>query len=80
MLLAIFFSFDKTQWKHVAVGFFNEKSDRAKSLNLLIAYVAYWIYEQKMPCRLDSKMKLNVIYKYNHVKNLLVFLLQLYVI
>lgn len=66
ILLVIFLSFKK-QWKHIFVGFFYEKSDRTKSLNLLITYVAYRIYKQIMLCRLDSmnETEYNI---YNHVK------------
>lgn len=63
----------KIQWKHIVVGFFYEKSDKTKSLNLLITYVAYRIYKQKMLCRLDSmnETECNI---YNHVKKIHLFL------
>lgn len=67
----------KIQWKHI-VGFFYEKSDKTKSLNLLIPYVAYRIYKQKMLCRLDSmnETECNI---YNHVKKSTCFYASVYV-
>lgn len=55
------------QWKHNVVGFFYEKSDKTKSLNQLITYIAYRIYKQKILRSLDSinETKYNV---YNNVK------------
>ena len=55
------------QWKHVIVGFFNERNKKCTSLNTLISYVAYKIYKYKMYCRQESLKETDIGIQ-NHMK------------
>ena len=55
------------QWKHVIVGFYNERNKKCTSLNTLISYVAYRIYKFKMYCRLESLKETDTGIQ-NHIK------------
>ena len=55
------------QWKHVIVGFYNERNKNCTSLNTLIFYIAYRIYKYKMYCRLESLKETDTGIQ-NHIK------------
>ena len=65
-IISISLSID-IQWKHVIVGFYNERNKKCTSLNTLISYVAYRIYKYKMYCRLESLKETDTGIQ-NHIK------------
>ena len=55
------------QWKHIIVGFYNERNKKCTSHNTLLSYVAYRIYKYKMYCRLESLKETDYGIQ-NHIK------------
>lgn len=66
------------KWKHVIIGFFHELNRKVITLNTLISYVAYRIYEYKMYCRLSSLDKTNYNILYFVLSNLQLYFIRLF--